>query len=358
MTEPKQQESTSDGRSYALLPIFDGVQFKPEDHKVHSWFRYPGAEGFPGLDNLGWGTSPNGIVTCINIPMCSRFNAESSRDWSTLWSLEATADEVLMEAKNPVRAHYLFLKRLIVPVRVGDLKFIPDSEMWEVGVPLDLSPETVRQGVSGGLVLRPTLSEKVLNAQQSTFIPRKPWPAFKAAPTSPLESPAKEWLTTGIQRDLKATDPCKERVPDDRSERVKKLTDKSTRPASADWTIDAVKVGQGSKNLVFTDDGLESNIPLPSNPGVEFNPGGATIRTGGRTLDTDAPIDRTSFDGMIFNPRAKFMPPNLVDYYPLTLTVPVKWIWVTKAILGPIHKLVATMQGYETDAPRNTGSEG
>lgn len=154
------------------LPIFGGPVFDPTEHRVPNWIIIPGhvLGTFDGEDQLGWGMHPVGVVDCINLPMCKQFNLKVKQNFGALFTLEATYKEKMLAKTKPQAAFLSLLKRLIVRVKV-DLtaaQFIPDPEVFDVLVNLDMSQTAVRNGASGRLVLKSTfISDKVNKARDS-----------------------------------------------------------------------------------------------------------------------------------------------------------------------------------------------
>lgn len=81
------------------------------------------------------------------------------------------------------------------------------------------------------------------------------------------------------------------------------------------------KVGRGLNYLLF-DPGPDGNSTVKThveganNPGFTFNSRTSEIRPG-EILTIQTKMSNLVFsDGMAFNPKAKFLPPNLVNFYP------------------------------------------
>lgn len=155
----------------AALPIFMGPAFDPNVHRIPCWLTIVGHKPgtFDGEDRLGWGVHPIGLVDCINIPICRQFNLKSPQSFSTLWDMEATAQERVATKYRPQDGYLKMMKRLIVHVRLDftAIQFIPDPEVWNIYVPLDLTPTSVRSGQVGRLVPKSGLTERLQEARDS-----------------------------------------------------------------------------------------------------------------------------------------------------------------------------------------------
>lgn len=151
------------------IPIFSAPLFDPAVHRIPNWITIPGHKPgtFDGEDALGWGVHPIGLVSCINIPMCEQFDLEVNHSFGRLWELESTAKERAIATENKQKGYRLLLKRLIVRVGIDftSIQFIPDPEVWNIYVPLDLTPTSVQEGVMGKLVLKSGLTEKLQAAR-------------------------------------------------------------------------------------------------------------------------------------------------------------------------------------------------
>lgn len=182
MGELSRQQRSSQGpkRSYhdsmsvgVALPIFSGPSFDPREHRIPCWLTISGHKPgtFDGEDQLGWGVHPIGLVDCINIPMCQLFSLKSPQDFGTLWSTEASSSERVASKYRPQDGYLQMMKRLIVHVRLDftAIQFIPDPQVWNVYVPLDLSPTCVRSGQTGRLILKSGLTEKIQSARDSVL---------------------------------------------------------------------------------------------------------------------------------------------------------------------------------------------
>lgn len=183
-------------RSEQLLIIFKGPLFEPAEHGVRNPGLMPGRDpqDFPGLDSKGWGLFPNGVITCINMPMCANgFSINNAVNWTNFWNLNASADEMAMSIQNGVEGRRRFLGRLIIPVRLdmSGIQFVPDPSIWLVSVPLSDS-QSVKASSVGRLVPWPAPTPDVERLLNMNFALRSgpefagredaPWPA-KRSPT-------------------------------------------------------------------------------------------------------------------------------------------------------------------------------
>jgi hypothetical protein len=136
-----------------------------------------------------------------------------------------------------------------------------------------------------------------------------------------------------------------------RSRAIEDLIDDTggNEPGKQEWTEDMQKIGLGSQNIFFSDTSMGSNVPDPSNPGFSFDSkGGSDIRAGGQQLRTDTKLPRTLFKDKIINPRAEFVPQNIVNHYPTMLSQMPNWILVIiQNVAVPLHQVLLELQEAE-----------
>jgi len=120
-------------------------------------------------------------------------------------------------------------------------------------------------------------------------------------------------------------------------------------PGQQEWTEDMAKIGIGSQNVWFGKESVGSNIPDPANPGFTFDAkAGSDLRAGGQQLRTDTKLPRTLFKDKIFNPRAEYVPQNLVNHYPTMLSQMPTWIVsIIKSVAIPVHQALLDLQEAE-----------
>lgn len=108
----------------------------------------------------------------------------------------------------------------------------------------------------------------------------------------------------------------------DKNERINKIANMIKNP-SAGGNIMAptqIKVGVGMNYFLF-DVGkdsigrLESHIDSLGNPGFTFTSTASELRTGEKLFMTTKLSDITFGNGMSVNPKAQFLPPNIVNFY-------------------------------------------
>jgi hypothetical protein len=153
-----------------VLPIFRSPIFI--GHGALNPYFVPGLArgGFPGEDEYGWGTHPNGLVDCINLQACTNgFSLMAEQNWPTLWDYERRDDH------EPV---VQFLERLIIPIRLdpSSVKRIPNPETWNVEVQLDSG--LLKPGALGKLTLKARPTEGTEAVHSTFYSARKIFPDF------------------------------------------------------------------------------------------------------------------------------------------------------------------------------------
>jgi hypothetical protein len=139
------------------LPIFKDW----DGHSVKNWISHP--PSFAGLDPLGFGLHPSGIVDCINIPLCGQFRLADAHDFGLFWRYESNSTEQDIWENDRQHAHERMLRRLIVRVQLNltDPRFVPDPDIHHIRVATSLSQRTIRDGAVGSVILRSGFNKKL-----------------------------------------------------------------------------------------------------------------------------------------------------------------------------------------------------
>jgi hypothetical protein len=368
---PGKRSDLESSAGVIALPIFMAPAFDGAEHRVYNWARLVDEEaGFHGVDNYGWGLESNGVITCVNLPMCQSFSLRSLQNWATLWQLEATARETMVAKQNLVPAHTNLLRRLIVRVQLDmtGYRFIPDPEVWAVEVPLS-SQTSVRSGTVGKLVLKsgvkPEVDKERRHLYQARANPARP--IKDKDPDRPSRAVQSAYGNLGLDQeditpgDLKVEEPSRPKtaLPEgfphrvSRQERIRRLKEDKTRlrmgPYTPDMRIDKAEMMVGMTKygaLVYnSQDGFRSEVPNPANPGFSFG-NDSELRT--NHLSGSFGWDKLALNGKIMNPRAQVVPPSMVDRYPLLMSQPPSIIkGIIRHVIPAVVAVVEKLENFE-----------